>query len=93
MRYSSTQPQGLAIVDMLATKRDVSGTGYAPVVDYDYGWAELEIRKALNRPMVVQQQHALSDIKYCRPAFLNSDVWKRAYQTYLDRNPASTPES
>ncbi|WP_373008676.1 FkbM family methyltransferase [Hyphomonas sp.] len=93
MRYASSLPQGLAIVDMLATKRDMSGVGYAPVVDYDYEWAELEIRKALNRPMEVQQKHALSDLKYCRPALLDSGVWKRAYQAYLKKNPASASGS
>lgn len=85
MRYASSLPQGLAIVDMLATKRDMSGTGYAPVVDYDYDWAELEIRNTLNRPMEVQQKHALSDLKYCWPEFLDSGVWKRAYQAYLKK--------
>ena len=93
MRYSSSAPQGLAIVDMLATKRDMSGVGYAPVVDYDYAWAEREIRRALNRPMEVQQRHALSDLKYCRPEFLDSGVWKRAYQAYLDKKQASAPEA
>jgi FkbM family methyltransferase len=93
MRYSSSAPQGLAIVDMLATKRDMSGAGYAPVVDYDDDWAELEIRKALNRPMEVQQKHALSDLKYCRPAFLESDVWNRAYQIYLNKKSDSASGS
>jgi hypothetical protein len=87
MRYASSLPQGLAIVDMLATKRDMSGVGYAPVVDYDFDWSELEIRKALNRPMQVQQQHALDQIGHCRPAFVESDLWKRTHQAYLDKNP------
>lgn len=93
MRYSSAQPQGVAVADMLATKRDISGVGYAPVVDYDVDWSELEIRKALNRPMEVQQQHALDQIRHCRPAFVESDLWKRAYQAYLDKKQASAPEA
>tara|TARA_R110001606_G_scaffold324961_1_gene471667 strand:- start:5779 stop:6738 length:960 start_codon:yes stop_codon:yes gene_type:complete len=93
MRYSSSQPQGVAVADMLATKRDISEVGYAPVVDYDFGWTELEIRKALNRPMEVQQQHALDQIGHCRPVFVESDLWKRAYQAYLDKKSASASEA
>ena len=65
---------------MKATKGDIPDIRYAPVVDYDFDWAGLEIRKALNRPIEVQQKTALSDLKYCRTAFLDSGVWKRAYQ-------------